>query len=394
MTPRSLAWTTAALAAAAASTTTLVPSLRRLSEDVHGVGAGWAGAFVAVHVLGGLAGAGLFARCLGRQSCGFPARRTGVGVLLASSALHAAMAVAPGFAALLAMRAVEGAGHVIAVMLLMGAGAAGERQRRSRRMTGLGAVLVLGVGLGLGLGGALAGRGTAWGFLASALLALFAAAAALRALPERFAAPAPSAAPAPAHAAGDAFTPAILAAGERFVFGVLSVAVPLGATSVAESRAAAAVLGTFMLVAVAAMPLTAFATRGRAPRSRRRLAAVWLVAALVAAAVPGVLDGLASGLSWALLGGAGAAAVYAACLDAVAGAESDAGRSRAVGLMHAAGGAGYAFGSFAAGFAMSLSGATPGPVVAGAALVFGLAALAAELGPARAVLSSESRETR
>jgi hypothetical protein len=354
--------TAAIVVLAAAGTTTAVPSLRALVA-AHGAGAGAGALFVAAHVLGQVAGAAWVGRRL-RGSGELAARRLVVTALVASTALNAmmaAVAVASGWLGLLVgLRLVDGVAHVAAVMGVLGA-IGGDGAVRDRRLRLLGGLLVIGIATGLGAGTLLIGGGVAAPIVGGAVLTALALALAGSGIParvERARGDGPARAP---------IATVLAVTGMRFAFGVLTVGVPFIAVTAAEMRFAGATLGTMMLASVAALPVVAAAARRAGWGVIGQGGAVTLAGCLAAIALPGLI-GSPAGLPWAVAGGVGAAAIYAAALAAIAAIDDVGARTRAVGVIHAAGSAGHGAGALAAGAAMSEHGLAVAPATATALL--------------------------
>src|SRR5262245_57967142 len=132
--------------------------------------------------------------------------------------------------------------------------------------------------------------------------------------------------------------PGLLAFGERFVFGILTVASPY-----LTSRArVGAVLGVFLVASVAALPL---ARRSAAVWGARRLAVRSTAAfalALVLASGTNVFASLPVALVWAVACGSAAGSLYASALVLVARSAELEHRLRDMAALHAAGNTGYA----------------------------------------------------
>ena len=150
--------------------TLVVPVLRPLVQDRYGVGDFATSLFMAVNMLGAVLCAplaGALSDRLGRR------RPLLVGALVADAVLLASLAHAPGYAALIGLRFIEGVAHIAALSLLLALAA--DRARRSgsgRTMGAVGATLTLGVALGAPIGGRLGQLGPEWPLLAGAGVAL------------------------------------------------------------------------------------------------------------------------------------------------------------------------------------------------------------------------------
>lgn len=153
--------------------TLIVPALKELVKDGHSAGDLMAHAFMSVNMLAAFAAAPLIAIISDR--CGSRVRTAAL-ALLADAGLFAAMSVAPGIAALLVARALEGVAHILALTCLMAAAAdQSDARRRGRTMGLLGAAMMLGTACGTRLGGVVWQLAPGWSFAAAALLALAAA---------------------------------------------------------------------------------------------------------------------------------------------------------------------------------------------------------------------------
>ncbi len=348
----------AALVLAAASTGVIVPALRLLVERT-GNGSTAAGVFMASHVLGGIVGA----------ACGAPAlRRIGSARSLASAALAASIVVTLAMAALdslalrVGLRFVDGACHLLAITALVAAATSGDAELRARRAVTMGLAIVLGIAGGLGAGAAIAHPEAA--LVVSALLS---GAALITVVLKVSAEPPPVAEPVSRTPARAPIAPGLLALGERFTFGALSVAAPF----LAPPRRVGIVLGVFMTASVVALPL---ARRYALARGARWLAVVSAAGFALALAVTAAVDVFASaGLAvvWGIPSGAAAGALYASALVLVARSVVLEDRMRAMATVHAAGSAGFALGALCAG---TLAFALPGMLVVA---VPGIAVLAA-----------------
>jgi hypothetical protein len=319
---------------AAASTGVVIPSLRALVEQSgHGATAG--GVFSAAHVLGGVVGAALGARAL--RAAG-SARRLAIAALIASVALTVVMAAVPALPARIALRFADGTFHLLAITALVAAATSGDAARRASRAIAMGVAIVLGVAAGLGLGGQLGAPALALG-VAAALTAgsLVGVIALVRDEPVE---------PAVRRAPGrGSIAPALLAFGERFIFGTLSVAMPF----LASKGRVGLVLGVFMTASVIALPV---ARRYALAWGPRRLAVRSTLGFTLALAAAGVVDVLASpvtAIAWAVAGGAAAGALYASALVLAARSTAVEDRVRDMATVHAAGSAGHALGALVAG---------------------------------------------
>jgi MFS family permease len=150
--------------------------------------------------------------------------------------------------------------------------------------------------------------------------------------------------------------PGVLAFGERFIFGTLTVATPY----LASRARVGMVLGVFMLASVIALPIARHYAIGWGPR---RLAVRSTLAFAVTLGVAAAFDVLASigpALAWAVACGASAGALYASALVLVARSPVLDERMRDMGTVHAAGSAGHALGALAAGVLVTV---VPGMLV-------------------------------
>jgi MFS transporter len=342
---------TGALALVAASTGVVVPALRSLVEDA-GHGPTSAGVFMAAHVVGGVLGAASGARAL---------RRAGSARTLAAVALAASIAVTLAMAALaslelrVALRFVDGTCHLLAITALVAAATAGDATLRTRRAVTMGLAIVLGVAGGLGLGAGL-GHPRAALVVAAAL----SAAALVTVLAQVAAEPLPvipPGLPGPLHDGGRGpVAPGLLAFGERFIFGTLTVAAPF----LASPARVGLVLGTFMVASVCTL---GSARRYAVTWGPRRLAVRSTLAFALALALAAFVDVFASlwvALGWAIVCGAAAGALYASALVLAARSVALEDRMRDMATVNAAGSAGHALGALCAGL---LVGALPGTLV-------------------------------
>jgi len=342
---------TGALALAAASTGVVVPVLRLLVEETgHGPIA--AGVFVAAHVIGGVVGAACGQRALRIAGS---ARRLAAVALAASIVVTLAMAAIDSLEVRIGLRLLDGGCHLLALTALVAAATAGDAASRAGRAVWMGLAIVLGVASGLGLGAVL-GHPAAARFMAAlarpeaALLA--AAALSGAALLGVLAAVAdePLSLTAP-HAHGRRpIAPGLLAFGERFIFGTLTVAMPY----LARPSRVGMVLGVFMTASVLALPL---ARRYALTWGPRRLAVRSTLAFAVTLGSAAIVDVLASpgpALTWAVACGASAGALYASALVLAAQSAALEERMRDMGTVHAAGSAGHALGALSAGLLVAV----------------------------------------
>ncbi|HEU4735246.1 MAG TPA: MFS transporter [Kofleriaceae bacterium] len=340
---------TTALLLAAASAGVVIPVLRALVESA-GHGSVAASVFVNAHVVGGVIGAALGTRVLGPARS---ARTLAAAALIGSVAATLAMALLDSFSLRVGLRFVDGACHLLAITALVAAGTAGDAELRARRAVRLGIAIVLGVAGGFGLGGALheprVALETAALLSAAALLATLTLAARpdWTPAPEPHARPAGPAEPAPAipTAGRRPGAPGLLAFGERFVFGSLSIAGPF----LAPSSRVGLVIGVAMSTSVLAMPL---ARRYAQRAGARRLAVRSTLAFAATLAAAPIADALASSgraLAWAIACGAAAGALYTTALVLVARSAVLAERARDMATVHAAGNAGFALGALCTG---------------------------------------------
>jgi MFS family permease len=321
------------LALAAASTGVVVPALKQLVEQT-GHGSTAAGMFMAAHVLGGAVGAACGARALRRAGS---ARTLAAAGLAASVVVTLAMAALSSLEARIALRFLDGACHLLALTALIAALTGGDPVRRARRAVTMGLTIVLGVASGLGIGALLAHPERS--LVVSALLS----GTALVVVLAFVAAERPPAEVRRSRERGP-IAPGLLAFGDRFVFGTLTVAMPF----LGSPRRVGIVLGTFMIASIASLPL---ARRFAVTWGPRRLAVRSGVAfALVlAVAAADVFAALPAAVVWATVSGAAAGAVYASALVLAARSTELEDRMRDMAALHAAGGAGFALGNLCAG---------------------------------------------
>jgi Major Facilitator Superfamily len=340
-----------AIALAAASIGVLIPIMRVLVEQA-GAGSTAAGVFTASHVLGGVVGAAFGARALRRAGS---ARTLALVALLGSVAVTLAMAAIPSLSIRIGLRFLDGGCHLLAITALVAAATSGDAAVRARRAVTMGVAIVLGIAGGLGLGSQL-GRPEIALVMAAALSAASLAVVLAQVAAEPLPATLPIAKALPRDElpilrtgsdrfGSGPFAPGLLAFGERFIFGTLSIALPFLATPARVGM----VLGVFMVASVIAMPL---ARRYALASSARRLAVRSTLGFTLALAVAGVIDVLASvpiALLWAVACGAAAGALYASALVLVARSTVIEDRARDMATVHAAGNAGHALGALIAG---------------------------------------------
>jgi MFS family permease len=336
----------AALALAGASTGVIVPAIRLLVERT-GNGSIAAGVFTAAHVLGGAIGAALGARALQRVGS---ARALAVAALGASILVTLAIAAVDSFQLRVALRFVDGACHLLAITAVVAAATSGDEELRARRAVTMGLSIVVGVAAGILGGGALANPE-----LALIVAALLSGAALLAVIFHVTPEPALPVARTRSRERGP-LAPGLLAFGERFLFGVLTVATPF----LAPQSRVARTLGVFMLSSVIALP---FARRYAMAWGPRRLAVRSTFVLALTLGVTGVVDVFSSSalaLAWAPVPGAAAGALYACALVLVARSPVLEDRLRDMGSVHAGGSAGHAAGALCAGLLASL---LPGALV-------------------------------
>jgi hypothetical protein len=324
-----------AIALAAASTGVVIPGLRVLVEHA-GRGPVAASAFVDAHVLGGMAGAVL---ATGALRLARSARSLAVAALAGSIAVMLVMSALDPFALRVGLRFVDGACHVLAITALVAAATCGDAELRARRAVVMGIAIVLGVAGGFGVGGALHDPEAA--LVVAALLS----GAALIAVLAHLAAEPTTVAPALRSSGRRPFAPGLLAFGERFIFGTLSIAGPF----LAPPERVGLVIGVAMAASVVAMP---FARRGARAWGARRLAVRSTLAFAATLAAAPVIDVFASSgraLGWAIACGVSSGALYTTALVLVARSVVLEDRARDMGTMHAAGNAGFALGALCAG---------------------------------------------
>ena len=156
--------------------TLLVPGLQELVRDAHGASASDAHHFMTVNMLAGILAVPVVMRW---QRRGGAVRWWLAALLLADAAVFLAMGAAPSLAALLWLRALDGALHLPAITLLMVAANRLAGPRRGGSLGLLGTSLMLGVALGSPLGGRLVDREPALVYPTGAALLVLAAAASL-----------------------------------------------------------------------------------------------------------------------------------------------------------------------------------------------------------------------
>jgi MFS family permease len=331
-----------ALALAAASTGVIVPALRGLVEQ-SGHGSTAAGVFIAAHVAGGVVGAALGTRALRRAGS---ARRLAIAGLGASIVVTLAIAAVDALAVRIGLRFVDGICHLLALTALIAAGTAGEGERRAGRAVWLGVAIVIGVAAGLGIGGVLDEPARA--LVVAAALSAASLGATVAWLPDEPHAPATVEAtrgtgPRP-------IAPGLLAFGERFIFGMLSVA----SSFLAPPARVGLVLGVFMTASLVAMPVARRLATAWGPRRLAVRATLTFALGLAAAGFVDVFATIPGALVWAIVCGTSAGALYASALVLAARAAGLADRVRDMATVQAAGSAGHACGALIAGLTVDL----------------------------------------
>jgi len=327
--------TTAALVLAVASTGVVIPWLRVLVEQANR-GSVSASVFVDAHVVGGMVGAVLGARALRLARS---ARSLALAALAGSVATTLAIAALDSFVPRVGLRLLDGACHVLAITALVAAATSGDAELRARRSVRMGIAIVLGIGGGFGLGGGVV-RDPVTALVVAALLS----GAALVTVFAGVAAEPPEVAP-PRAPGRRQIAPGLLAFGERFMFGTLSIAGPFLATPARVGL----VTGVAMTTSVVAMP---FARRYARVSGVRRLAVRSTLAFTVMLAAAPVIHVFASfgrALGWAIACGLSSGALYATVLVLVARSVALEDRARDMATAHAAGNAGFALGALCAG---------------------------------------------
>lgn len=329
-----------ALALAAASTGVVVPVLRAIVENT-GHGPASAGVFIAAHVIGGVIGAAWGKRAL---------RVAGSSRTLAAAALIASITVTLAMAALdslelrIGLRFIDGACHLLAVTALVAAATAGDADRRARRAMIMGQTIVLGVAGGLGVGACIGHPE-----VALVVAALLSGAALLVVLTRVAVELPPVAPPSRSHDRGP-IAPGLLAFGERFLFGALSVATPF----FAPPTRVALVLGACMTASVGALGLARRYALTWGPRRLAVRSALALALVLASTAIVDVFASPGPALVWAIACGAAAGALYASALVLAARSAELEDRMRDMAAVHAAGNAGHALGAVCAGMLISV----------------------------------------
>src|SRR5262245_59157985 len=195
---------------------------------------------MAAHVLGGALGAACGARAL--RFIG-SARALAVAALGASIVATLLMAALDSLELRVALRFVDGACHLLAITTVVAAATSGDPELRARRAVVMGLAIVLGVACGIFLGGPIPSP--------EAALAVAAALSGAALVVVLVHLPAGAAAAAHARSPGrSALAPGLLAFGERFLFGTMTVAVPF----LAPQSRVSVVLGIFMTASVIALP--------------------------------------------------------------------------------------------------------------------------------------------
>jgi len=330
---------TGALALAAASAGVVVPVLRGFVEHA-GRGPIAASVFIDAHVLGGVLGAACGVRALRRAGS---ARGLATAALAASVAVLLAMLAIDSFELRVGLRFVDGGCHLLAITALAAAATSGDAELRARRAVTMGLAIVLGIAAGFGVGALLHQPDAAL-----AVAAMMSAGAAVIVASHRITseAPEPTEPAAPRRSRDPRpVAPGLLAFGERFIFGTMSVAGPF----LAPPARVGLVLGVSMLASVVALPIARHYALGWGARRLAVRSTLAFATMLGAAAIVDVFASSGRALAWAIAFGAAAGALYASALVLVARSRALEDRARGMAAVHASGNAGFALGALSAG---------------------------------------------
>lgn len=338
--------------------TLVVPVLKGLVQDRFGVGDLATSLFMAANMAGAIVAAPL---------AGLVSDRTGkrkglvLAGLLADALLLAALARAPGYGALMALRFLEGAAHALALSAVLALAADAARAAGSGRAMGaVGATLTLGVALGAPLGGRLGEIDPTLPLLAGAVIALVGAAVAAWLLVEApGAVRARDAGLARLAGAGRAlFVPLAFAFVDRFTVGFFVTTFPLWAANVRGHGP-----GTIgLLLALFLLPFSLLAyPAGRLAERTSRIALLAGGSLAYGAAVIG-LPWLEGGALAALLVGLGvlSALMFVPNLMLTGDLAPPGLRASAMGAFNAAGSLGFLVGPVVAGLVSQTVGAAHG----------------------------------
>lgn len=153
--------------------TLLVPVLREILADRFAASTFWTHSFMSINMIGAIAALPLIARFSDRAG----SRRMVIATaLLLDAVLFLGMSRAASLPVVLALRALEGATHMLAISSLMAMAADGSAPNRRGRMMGLiGSCMMFGTAAGTRLGGVVWRTWPGWTFEAAAMIAMFTA---------------------------------------------------------------------------------------------------------------------------------------------------------------------------------------------------------------------------
>lgn len=362
-----------------------VPVLRGLVLERFGLTDGTASLFMSANMLGALIAAplaGLWVDRSGRR------RNLCIGALCADALLMQALAHCRDFSTFLLLRCLEGAAHIIALLLLMSLVADTAAAMRGRAMGWLGAGLTLGVATGAAVGGIIGRDQPVLTLHTASVLLLVAAAAAVVLLPT-------DTQPGSHPGIGVVFRafrteprvrlPLLLAFVDRFTVGFFTAGFPLLMAGVhhVDGPHIGMLLAAFLFpFGLLSYPCGRLAER----YSRRRLVCGGSLLYGVGVAMVGIVP--PAGL-WALMPvlGLGSAMMFVPTLLWLLDRAPGTSRSTAMASFHAAGSLGFLLGPIACGWLLTF-GATP---ASGYAIAFGTAGLLEIAGAGLVMLSRSTR---
>ena len=338
--------------------TLVVPVLKGLVQDRYGVGDLATSLFMAANMVGAVVAApaaGLLSDRLGRR------RVLVLAGLALDAALLVALALAPTYPTLMALRLVEGMAHALALSVVLAmASDAARRAGSGRAMGAVGATLTLGVALGAPLGGWLGELGPTVPLLFGASVAAVGVAVAALVLREEPAVPreAPAALARLALRRRALLVPYAFAFVDRFTVGFFVTTFPLWMANV-HGRGPAEIgrsLALFLL------PFALFAyPAGRLAERTSRVALLGGGSALYGVGVVALPLVSQAALPWLLVGlGVLSAVMFVPTLMLTAELAPPALRATAMGGFNAAGSLGFLVGPAVAGLVAQLVGPAHG----------------------------------
>lgn len=333
------------------SGTLLIPAVRPIVATLHDGSDGLAHAFMSVNMLGAAIGAPLMAALADRTGM---RRGLAIGAALMDGLLLFACALPVPAAALLGIRALQGALNLGVLSVLMGALRSDPGPASDRALGMAGAATMLAVALGAPLGTLALRAGVLAPLLVAGMLPLAVAASLLGlALDDVRPSSAPGAVAharlAPWRAAPALRGPVVWVAVERFAVGSLVVSFSLFARRVHDLDDVS-IGSLFSWFLVPFVLITYPATRAAAVVGDTPLVSLGLAGYGLSFALLGLVPAWA--LPWAMLAaGVSSAAVYGPALRAAARAAPPGGRAGAMALLNAGGALGMLAGTAAAGIA-------------------------------------------